>query len=102
MFVYISMYIYIYIYIYHIYIYIYISISISISLFLSLSQYIYTYIYTYMLIKTEYTVIFNLKMFRQQMFLSFTTLHVYNSYLQVEIFIVTIFYYYIKRLLIIE
>ena len=55
-----------------------------------------------MLIKTEYTVIFNLKMFRQQMFLSFTTLHVYNSYLQVEIFIVTIFYYYIKRLLIIE
>ena len=54
-----------------------------------------------MLIKTEYTVIFNLSTFRQQ-FLNFTPLHVYNSYLHVEILIATIFYYYIERLLIIE
>ena len=36
------------------------------------------YIYVYMLIKTEYTVIFNLNTFRQQSQLyNFTCLHVY-------------------------
>ena len=88
--------------------------------------------YIYILIKTEYTVIFNFKNVSTTVFLNYTTLplpekspntelllsvrtrnnsvfglfsrsvHVYNSYLQVELFIVTIFYYYIKELLITE
>ena len=55
-----------------------------------------------MLIKTEYTVIFKFKKVSTTVFLNFTTLHVYNSYLQIEIFVSTIFYYYIKKLLIIK
>ena len=47
----------------------------------------------YMLIKTEYTVIFKFKNVSTTVFLKFTTLHAYNSYLQVELFIATIFYY---------
>ena len=46
-----------------------------------------------MLIKTEYTVIFKFKNVSTTVFLKFTTLHAYNSYLQVELFIATIFYY---------
>ena len=55
-----------------------------------------------MLIKTEYTVIFKFKYVSTTVFLNFTTLHVYSSYLQVELFITTILYYYIKKLLITE
>ena len=44
-----------------------------------------------MLIKIKYTIIF--KNVSATVFLSFTTLHVYNSYLQVELFIAAIFYY---------
>ena len=54
-----------------------------------------------MLIKTEYTVIIKFKNVSTTVFLNFTTLHVYNSYLQVELFIATIFYY-IKKFLITE
>ena len=55
-----------------------------------------------MLIKTEYTAISKFKNVSTTVFLNFTTLHVYNSYLQVELFIATIFYYYIKKLLMSE
>ena len=55
-----------------------------------------------MLFKTEYTVIFKFKNVSATAFLNFTTLYVYNSYLQVELFIATNFYYYIKKLLIIK
>ena len=63
---------------------------------------LYIYIYIYILIKTENTIIFKFKNLSTTVFLNFTTLNVYNSYLQVELFIATIFYYYIKKLLIIE
>ena len=55
-----------------------------------------------MLITTENTVIFKFKNVSTTVFLNFTTLHVCSSYLRVELFIATIFYYYIKELLIIE
>ena len=59
-------------------------------------------VFIYMLIKTEYTVISKFKKVSTTVFLNFTTLHVYNSYLQAELFIATIFYYYIKKLLMSE
>ena len=50
-----------------------------------------------MLIKIKYILIF--KNLSTTVFLNFTTLHVYSSYLQLELFIAIIFYY-IKKLLI--
>ena len=59
-----------------------------------------------MLIKTEYTTVnFKFKNVSTTVFFSISQIsqfHVYNSYLQVEIFIARNFCYYIKKLLIIE
>ena len=45
------------------------------------------YKYIYILIKTEYTVIIKFKNVSTTVFLSFTTLHVYNSYIYLFIYI---------------
>ena len=79
----IHIYIYIYIYLYIcIYIYIYIYIYTYIYTYICIYIYIYIYICIYMLIKTEYTVIFNLNTFRQQSFsilqLYMSTIHIYK------------------------
>ena len=49
-------------------------------------------------IKIDYTVIF--KKVSTAVFLNFTIVHVYISYLQVELFIAIIFYYIKKNLVI--
>ena len=53
-------------------------------MYIYIHTYIYIHIYIYILyilIKTENTVIFKFKNFSTTVFLNFTTLHVYNSYL---------------------